>query len=604
MFFHLPRLEVDQESFMKRVQIILRIMLRYGVAVLLICGAAALRLWPLQSLGTRLTWLTFYPTVMVAAIYGGVSAGLLAAVLACIIAVYFWPLISVQPYIREPADWLGMAVFFLTCTMISILAESMRRANDRARKAQVQAEASNQAKSIFLANMSHELRTPLNAILGFSNLMRSDAALSTDHRQTLDIINRSGEHLLNLINDILDMAKVEAGRIDIENAPFDMNEMINDITDLMRVRAEEKGLQLLVDETSSFPRFLLADGAKLRQVLINLIGNAIKYTRQGQVNLRLNTRSGRTPPDLLLIIAVEDSGAGIAPEDQPRIFEPFVQVGKQTTHKGTGLGLAITRKVVELMGGTIRVESVVGRGSIFRLEIPVGQAEEAEMRSVKISRGRVVSLAAGQPEIRLLIVEDQMENWLLLKRLLENAGLQVRVAENGALGIEAFQQWQPNLIWMDIRMPVMDGLEATRRIRSLNGGRDVKIVALSASVLKEEHENILAAGMDDFIHKPYRAEEIFECLVRQLGLTFIYEEDASASTLKMSMTMLPEALAKLPPELSRELTDALVSLDGERIAEIIRRITETNPDSGDLLAQFTSQLSYSTILSALQAGKE
>jgi len=572
---------------------------RFVVAVAVIALAAALRVWPLSILGERIVWLTFYPAVTIAAACGGFFAGLLAAALSCVTAVFFWPLLAPHPFIKDFADWLGLAIFFLNCMLISGIAEAMLRANARARKAQELAEESNKAKSVFLANMSHELRTPLNAILGFSDLMRNDAGISEKQRETLNIINRSGEHLLKLINDVLDMAKIEAGGIAIENTAFDLGNMVRDTTDMMRMRAEEKGLRLLLDQSSSFPRFIRADAAKLRQVLINLIGNAIKFTRQGAVTLRLNARSAEER--LLLNIEVEDSGSGIAAEDLAHIFEPFVQVGKPATQKGTGLGLTITREFVKLMGGRISVESTLGKGSIFRVEVPVERVEATEISAAETIRKRAICLAPGQPEYRTLIVEDQQENWLLLRRLLEDAGLQVRVAKNGVEGIEAFSAWRPHFIWMDIRMPVMDGLEAARRIRALEDGREVKIVALTASVFEEERDNIMVAGMDDFIRKPYKADEVFDCLTRHLGARFVYDEAATDSVAKPTTALRLGALATLPQELRRELNDALVSLDAARVAELVRRIAELDPALGDVLAHHADQLAYTAILHALKA---
>ncbi|MFH0976296.1 MAG: ATP-binding protein [Spirochaetota bacterium] len=502
-------------------RIILSIWKRAVVPVILIFIASVLRIWPLQSLESTLVWLTFYPAVMVAAIYGGLLAGLFATCLSCITALFLWPLLVAEPFINNSADWLGGVVFIITGTMISLVAEAMRRANIRAKRAQEAAEKANQAKSIFLSNMSHELRTPLNAILGFSALMRDDDNLSEDQCKTLDIINRSGEHLLNLINDVLDMAKIESGNIAVETEPFDLGEMILDIAELMRIRAEEKGLSLLLDQSSEFPRFVRADSAKLRQVLINLIGNAVKFTEEGGILLRLKSRPIDKSNDCLLIIEVEDTGIGIEIKDQKQIFDPFVQLGKQVNQKGTGLGLAITQRHIEMMRGSISVESASGKGSCFHIELPVARAQGNDIRAPKIKR-RIIGIASGQPEYRILIVEDRMENWLLLRRLLEGIGFQVRVAENGAAGIETYLLWHPHLIWMDVRMPVMDGLEATQRIRKSEGGNEVKIIALSASVFQEERNRVLSAGMDDFVRKPYRAEEIFDCMTRNLGVNYIY----------------------------------------------------------------------------------
>jgi signal transduction histidine kinase/DNA-binding NarL/FixJ family response regulator len=569
---------------------------RYLVAILIIAIASAIRAVFFGGLGRGTAYLTYYPAVVLAALYGGLPSGLLATAISAFLS-FFW----IHKGFMSSVEWLAMGVFLISCSMISGIAEAMRRAEARAKQAQQKAEAANLAKSRFLAGMSHELRTPLNAILGFSRLMHDDAGLSEEQRKTLGIINRSGEHLLTLINDVLDMAKVEAGRLSVENTLLDLGGMVRDITDLLRARAEEKGLQLLLDQSSDFPRFVRADGAKLRQVLINLVGNAVKFTEQGGVTLRLNARPADNPKRLLLIAEVEDSGVGIAAEDQARIFDPFVQASSLTLQKGTGLGLAIARTYVELMGGWLSVESTPGKGSIFRMETPVEQAEESEVGAADIKRGRVVGLAPGQTEYRILIVEDQMENWLLLQRLMEGVGFLVRVAENGAAGVEMFQEWRPHLIWMDIRMPVMDGLEATRRIRVLDGGREVKIAALTASVFKEERDNVMAAGMDDFIRKPYRSEEIFDCLVRQLDVRFVYEESAAVSTAQTA-ALRPESLATLPRELRRELTDALVSLDTARIGGIIRRVSELDPALGDTLAKHAGQLGYTTILQALQAG--
>jgi signal transduction histidine kinase/DNA-binding response OmpR family regulator len=577
---------------------------RYIVAVILTAVAAAMRIWPLQIMQSRVPWLTFYPAVMLAAIYGGFSAGLLVAVLACGTTIFLWPFLVTQPFIKDYADWLGLVFFILVCAMISGVAEMMRRSNVRAKLAQEQAEAANHAKSMFLANMSHELRTPLNAILGFSSLMRNEPGISGEQKKTLDIINRSGENLLNLINDVLDMAKVEAGSITVENTPFDLGEMVRDVIDLMRVRAEEKGLHLLLDQSSEFPRFVRGDMAKLRQVIINLVGNAIKFTPQGGVTLRLSARPTDMPKRMMLIIEVEDTGIGISAEDQSRIFDPFVQVNNLTYQKGTGLGLTITQKFVDKMGGRISVESTPGKGSIFRVETPVDHADEREISTARIDRGWVAALAPGQPEYRILIVEDQMENWMLLQRLLEGVGFRVRVAGNGAEGVGAFTSWRPHLILMDIRMPIMDGLEAAKRIRALEGGRDVKIVALTASVFKEERDNVMAAGMDDFIRKPYRPNEIFDCLTRHLGIRFVEEESSENATTEPVTALRPETFATLPTEIQKELTDALISLDVARINETIRKVSLLNPALGDALAHHADRFDYTRILEAVQGGTD
>jgi PAS domain S-box-containing protein len=384
------------------------------------------------------------------------------------------------------------------------------------------AEAANRAKSVFLANMSHELRTPLNAILGFSDILRHDSGLSAPQKEPLEIIHKSGDHLLGLINDILDIAKIESGRLVLESAPFDLEKTISETVQMLRVRAQDKGLQLLLDPSSQFPRYILGDEAKLRQILINLISNATKATDEGSITLRLGSKHNKTHH---LIIEVEDTGVGISPTDQTKLFQPFVQIDSQSKQRGTGLGLAITRQFVELMGGNITLSSsVLGQGSIFRVELPVQLAQADEIPLTPKVRGEVTGLEPGQPICRVLVVEDQLENRLLLLRLFEGAGLDVQVAENGVEAVEQFAAWQPHFIWMDWRMPVMDGMEATRRIRTLQGGKGVKIAAVTASTFKEDDMKLTAAGFDDVIHKPYHSEQLFECMERLLGLRFARAE--------------------------------------------------------------------------------
>jgi PAS domain S-box-containing protein len=458
------------------------------------------------------------------------------------------------------------------------------------------AESANRAKSIFLANMSHELRTPMNAILGFSSLMQNDPGLNEAQHNNLDIINRSGEHLMALINDVLDMAKIEAGRVTVENLPFDLGALVRDIADLMRARAEQKSLWLHLDQSSRFPRYVTADAAKLRQTLINLLGNAIKYTEQGGVTLRLD--AAPTPDGWRLGIEVIDTGVGIAAEDHQRIFEPFVQVGQAAAQKGTGLGLSITRQYVELMGGVIRVESALGQGSVFRVELPAQSAHSAAMVQ-STAPGTIISLAPDQPDYRVLIVEDIQENWLLLQRLLEQAGFQARVAENGAEGVALFQSWRPHFIWMDRRMPIMDGLEATRRIRALEGGSAVKIAALTASVFDDQRDEIMAAGMDDFVRKPYRPREIFDCLARHLGVRYVYET-ADAPSTEEDSALLPAALAGLPSELCQTLNEALIDLNVERIARVVQQIAEHDARLGATLARYANALDFMPVLQALE----
>ncbi|OAI04926.1 hypothetical protein A1353_12120 [Methylomonas methanica] len=459
------------------------------------------------------------------------------------------------------------------------------------------AEAANRAKSVFLANMSHELRTPLNAILGFSKLMRKNPQLSDEQRQNLDIINRSGEHLLALINDVLEMAKIEVGRLHLENAPFDLGNMVRDITDMMSVRAAEKGLRLLIDQASQFPRFIVGDEARLRQVLINLVGNAIKFTQQGGVTLRLGTRKNRISH---LQIEVEDSGVGIPAADQQRIFEPFVQLGEQRDNQGTGLGLTITRQFVELMGGVLTLESRPDQGALFRIDLPLAEVNQADITGPSFNKaeaGNVIGLVEGQSNYRILIVEDQPENQLLLAKLMESVGFSCKVAGNGAQGIELFQTWQPQFIWMDRQMPVMDGLEATKKIRELPGGREVVIVAVTASAFLEQRSELLEAGMNDFVRKPYRFNEIYDCLAKHLGVRYVYEGVPEQNRQFAPLT--PDMLADLPASAREELKNALESLEPERIEKAIGLAAAQDSELRKTLGYLADNFDYPAILKAL-----
>ncbi len=478
------------------------------------------------------------------------------------------------------------------------LEETVQQRTEELRLARDAADAANKAKSAFLANMSHELRTPLNAILGFSQMMQQDSHLNAAQHETLDIINNSGEHLLKLINDVLEIAKIEAGKLQLESATFDLHALVREVSDMMRLRAEQKGLQLELDQSSEFPRYIKGDEARLRQILVNLISNAIKFTDKGRVIIRLNIKHNARHH---LLIEIEDTGPGISKQDQQRLFKPFVQLSEGKTQIGSGLGLSIVHQFVQLMKGKIAVDSTPGKGSIFRVELPLDEAEQIDVeRLSEEQHGEVIGLAPGQPVYRILVTEDQHDNQLLLAKLMTDIGMEVKTADNGKECVEIFKKWKPDLIWMDHRMPVMDGVEATRHIRKLRNGKEVKIVAVTASAFKEQQGELLEAGMDGFVSKPYQFSEIYDSMAQQLGIEFTYNTDTQDTDAKIE-SLDPQKLSALAPELRAELQQALESLDRERIRTTIQLITVTDRTLGRTLSHIADEFDYPTILSALAA---
>ncbi|WP_295391778.1 ATP-binding protein [uncultured Thiodictyon sp.] len=463
----------------------------------------------------------------------------------------------------------------------SRILEAMTQARDAAQSA-------SQAKSEFLANMSHEIRTPLNAILGFAQVLSRDPQLNLTQRESLCTIKRSGEHLLNLINDILDMAKIEAGRMAVKTAPFDLIALVAESQAFFSQRAHERGL-VLTGETSMLPRMVSGDAVKLRQVLINLLGNAMKFTTAGTVTLRVEAAAAET-----IAFSIIDTGVGIAPQEIERLFKPFGQTasGREATG-GTGLGLALSQQLVHLMGGELRAQSTPGQGSrfSFTLVLPPTAGEA----TVDLTEPPIVGLAPGQPVCRVLIVDDLPDNRAPLRALLTGLNpqppvLEFQEAADGAAAVAVWERWQPQVVFMDMRMPVMSGEEATRRIKALMAARPQTvrstIVALTASVFTDSRDEVLACGCDEFACKPFRAEELFAILERRVGLRFMRASAPPAAALPLSDEQLAERLAALPAGWRAALREAVNLGDFGRIGTLVTQLGQDDSGLRTVLAQW------------------
>ncbi|AFY83054.1 PAS domain S-box protein [Oscillatoria acuminata] len=486
-----------------------------------------------------------------------------------------------------------------------------KQAEEALKQAAIAAQMANHAKSEFLANMSHELRTPLNAILGFAQVMAGDPSLHPEHQQQIEIINRAGSHLLELINDILEMSKIEAGRTTLKIEPFDLGQMLRDLEDMLQFKAHEKNLLLSTEVTPNVPLYIRADQAKLRQVLINILGNAIKFTQRGAITLRVHRGSGefewgnhRDYSTEFLQFEVEDTGPGIAPEEMNLIFESFGQTETgRKSGQGTGLGLPISRQFVRMMGGEIQVNSVVGVGSTFIFVIQVEEVDPSEVPQTQ-SKGMVIGLAPDQPTKRILVVDDMLESRLLLVKLLGSIGFEVREAENGQEAIATSLQWQPDLILMDIRMPIMDGYEATKQIKAIVGSHKPAILALTASVFEEDRSAVFAAGCDDFLRKPLEKDELLEKIGHHLNTGYIYAPNSSpyqrfkpeAETGEISLEQLQSYLGKMPPQWIAKIYDAAAQCSDDMILELIEEMPPDFEPAGRALTQLAENFQFHQIM--------
>lgn len=504
----------------------------------------------------------------------------------------------------------------------------LARSTRAAERARQQAENANQSKSQFLANMSHELRTPLNAILGFAQIIDRTKSLQPEHQKHLNTILRSGEHLLALINDVLDMAKIEAGRASLNEATFNLHTLLDSLETMFQLRCKEKGIQLYFWRSPDVPEYIESDESKLRQILINLLGNAVKFTHTGSISLRvassfLSPKSGDREPanstsKIELSFEVTDTGIGIAQTELEAIFEPFVQTrSSQFSGKGTGLGLPISRQFARIMGGRMWVSSELGQGSCFRWYIIADLAQSTPTNEKNNAYRRAIGLAPGQSSKRILVVDDRLENRELLINFLCPIGFEVRTAADGQAGVDCWRAWKPHLIWMDIRMPGMDGLKATRQIRMLEKRNPdtseprTVIIALTASTLTQERDVAFESGCDDFMRKPFLASELFEKMAHWLEVNYVYEEaevttnsHQSADELELETLNITQILAGMPDEWLTGVEDAARSLDYAALVKLIEPLSAKNPQLADSIKTWVDGFAYDRILAVISDARQ
>ena len=476
------------------------------------------------------------------------------------------------------------------------------------------ADSANRAKSEFLANMSHELRTPLNAILGFTQLMARDRSLLSPHQEHVSIINRSGGHLLKLINDVLEMSKIEAGRITLSENSFDLYGLLDSLEEIFQLRATVKELQLIFERSENLPQYVIADENKLRQVLLNLLSNAVKFTSHGDVILRTDfvgsanstaiaKISGSSPS---IYFEVEDTGAGIAADELHKLFKPFGQTntGMRST-EGTGLGLSISQKFVNLMGGEITVTSQPDQGSKFSFYLPIRCADPIAVLPQAPIQQTIVGLAPNQPIYRILIAEDNATNRLLLSEILNINGLELRQAVNGEEAIAVWREWQPQLILMDLRMPILDGLEATRLIKADPQGQNTVVIALTASAFADQRQTFFNVGCDDFIRKPFQQQELFEKISHHLGVQYLYAsvtDDLQANPIRkekspqLSKSSLQAGLAQMSEEWRQKLRRSALEGNDAGIFYLLEEMSSEQADLKNAIAQIALNFDFDQIL--------
>lgn len=491
---------------------------------------------------------------------------------------------------------LAAFIFLVLGLIIFITLRREHKTNSKLKDTQValteqvkKTEKANASKTKFLAHMSHELRTPLNAVLGYSQLLQKDHSMSSENQKILATINRSGEHLLALINDVLEISKIETGHINIDAIAFDFYQFLDDIYSMFATRVSMEGLNLELIKDQGLPKFISADINKIRQIFINILSNSIKFTSIGGITIRV----GHNLKESRLLIEIEDTGKGIEGKEITKLFKPFTQtISGKLDGGGAGLGLSIVQEYIHLMGGTINVTSKAGYGTVVHFELPYEEAQGSEAISQEFKE--VLSLKDEDKGTEILIADDNVTNNELMTATLERVGFKVIAVENGFEALRLFKKIRPKMVLLDIEMPVMDGHKAAKEIRSLEYGKDVAILAVTALVFGMDKKKLLESDFNSLIRKPFKDYEVYEEIRRSLGVEYIYNEDKKSNkTQKVSLDALElnfkEALIK-----------AASAMKISAINELITKVEDEFPKEAEYMKKLAHNFDYETLITILK----